>query len=121
VLGVLVQPGGEKPNPCLDAALEKGPQLVPGAEIPLGRPFQPSALLPKPRTADGRRPYATYAGSLTTPPCTEGVNWVVFLDPIQVQATQVLDFLTFARRDGEVELNARPTQPLGIRQLRFFV
>ena len=28
--------------------------------------------------------YYSYSGSLTTPPCTEGIIWVVFMQPIAV-------------------------------------
>ncbi len=35
------------------------------------------------------RPFAHYAGSLTTPPCSEGVDWFVFIQPIKVTDRQV--------------------------------
>lgn len=37
--------------------------------------------------ADGK--YATWEGSLTTAPCTEGVLWLSFLDPIGMDHTTV--------------------------------
>ena len=52
-----------------------------------------------------------YFGSLTTPPCSEIVKWIVFQDPIEVSSAQVDQF-----RDV-FPLNARPTQPLNRRFL----
>lgn len=119
VLGTLIQAGADKPNACLADALDYAPKVT-GVDVPI-RGIMPKLLLPKPRGPDGKRPYATYAGSLTTPPCTEGVRWVVFLDPLEAQASQILTFLTYGGKSGGVDLNARPTQPLGDRELRFFL
>lgn len=51
----------------------------------------------------------TYMGSLTTPPCTEEVEWLVFRDPISASKAQ-LD--AFASR---LSPSSRPTQPLNGR------
>lgn len=59
-----------------------------------------------------------YIGSLTTPPCSEGVLWFVLRQPLQMSEEQVgvilraLNGLRFASRQGG---NARPVQPLNGR------
>lgn len=40
----------------------------------------------------GKKVY-NYVGSLTTPPCTEGVEWIVFADPIKVPSAQLKRFM----------------------------
>jgi carbonic anhydrase len=55
--------------------------------------------------------YYRFVGSLTTPPCSEGVQWHVLKTPIEVSSGQVKAFLDLV---GE---NARPVQQLGHRLL----
>lgn len=47
-----------------------------------------------------------YDGSLTTPPCSEGVKWIVMKSPIQLSAEQIGKFTAL------VKGNNRPVQPL---------
>jgi carbonic anhydrase len=61
-----------------------------------------------PRSTDD---YFTYAGSLTTPPCSETVRWIVLKQPVQVSKNQIAAFRAV------FPMNARPTMPLGARQL----
>jgi carbonic anhydrase len=49
-----------------------------------------------------------YEGSLTTPPCTEGVHWLVFTEPAEISAEQIATAAKF-------KTNARPVQPLNGR------
>jgi carbonic anhydrase len=55
--------------------------------------------------------YYTYAGSLTTPPCSEQVTWYVLKTPVQMSADQIARF-------GRIyPTNARPIQPFNDRDL----
>lgn len=61
--------------------------------------IDPAQLLPA--TGD----YITYIGSLTTPPCSEGVLWLVLKTPTQISKEQISSF-------GKIyKNNARPIQP----------
>lgn len=70
--------------------------------------FEPKKLLPK---GAGTGKFYTYSGSLTTPPCTEGVNWYVYEKPITVSAAQLIQLKSFY--DG----NDRHPQPPNGRQV----
>lgn len=59
-----------------------------------------------------QRQYVTYMGSLTTPPCQEGVLWMVFKQPVTASAEQMA---TFARLHP---MNARPVQPTAGRLIK---
>lgn len=56
------------------------------------------------------REYYAYSGSLTTPPCTEGVRWIVLKTPINASANQIE---TFKNRIGPA--TNRPIQPIHAR------
>jgi len=55
--------------------------------------------------------YYTFAGSLTTPPCSEGVTWYVLKEPTALSNEQIADFAKI------YPLNARPIQPTNGREL----
>ncbi|WP_337061179.1 carbonic anhydrase [Kineococcus sp. G2] len=101
VVGVLLREGGV--NPALTEYFANLPD-DPGQEATLAG-FDTEALLP-----DDRRTFR-YTGSLTTPPCTEGVSWFVLQQPVEVSAEQLAAFRSV------VSENSRPLQPLGEREL----
>lgn len=68
--------------------------------------IDPAKLLPE------KREYYTYMGSLTTPPCTENVLWMVLKNPIPVSLQQIG---IFARLYPH---NARPVQPANDRLIK---
>uniref|UniRef100_A0A8B9PX74 Carbonic anhydrase 5B n=1 Tax=Apteryx owenii TaxID=8824 RepID=A0A8B9PX74_APTOW len=79
--------------------------------------FDPSCLIPS--CPD----YWTYAGSLTTPPLTESVTWIIKKKPIEVDENQLEAFrMLLFTSDGEEEKrmvdNFRPLQPLMNRTVR---
>lgn len=55
--------------------------------------------------------YYRFVGSLTTPPCSEGVQWHVLQEPIKASPAQIKAFMTL------IGNNARPVQPLNARLL----
>ncbi len=101
VLGVLLKEGNENPGIktlWANMPLEEGPEVV--AE---GVNFNPANLLP--REFD----FYSYEGSLTTPPCTEGVRFFILKSTVNVAKEQVAAF-PFKR-------NARPVQELNGREI----
>jgi len=104
VVAVLMERGAE--NPFVQTLwnympLERG-ELV----APPNVSIDPTQFLP------AERAYYTYMGSLTTPPCTENVQWLVLKQPVQVSAEQVA---IFARLYSN---NARPLQPANGRLIK---
>ena len=65
-----------------------------------------SGLLPE------KRPYYRYSGSLTTPPCSEGVRWIVLREPMTVTREQLAAF-----RETFGVANNRPVQPINARSV----
>lgn len=58
------------------------------------------------------RGYYTYEGSVSAPPCTEGVTWFVLLTPVEVSPEQIAAFAALYPND------ARPVQPLNGRVVK---
>jgi carbonic anhydrase len=71
---------------------------VAGASEKVGDEVNPGGFLP----AD--RGYWTFTGSLTTPPCTEGVRWFVFEDVLSMSRDQLRAYTAIFR------MNSRPLQ-----------
>ena len=57
-------------------------------------------------------PYYSYMGSLTTPPCTEGVQWLVMKTPVEMSRDQIAHFTAL------YPMNARPLQALNDRLIK---
>lgn len=94
VLGVLMK-GGAK-NGAFAAIMAAAPAQEGQAE--LQAPIDASTLLPK------QRKFFHYEGSLTTPPCSEVVNWAVFSSPLEVASADIEAFKKI------FPMNARPLQ-----------
>jgi carbonic anhydrase len=84
------------PNAMMAALWEHLPAA--GASEKVAGPLNAGGFLP------GDRGYWTYAGSLSTPPCTEGVRWFVMQQDLSVSREQVRQF------SGLFRMSSRPLQ-----------
>ena len=101
VLGVMFEAGAA--NAELAKILAAAPAEKSEPATIAGQTINPNGMLP-----EGRSVYR-YMGSLTTPPCSEGVNWHVLKDPISGRADQIA---AFEKLMGD---SARPVRALNNR------
>lgn len=66
--------------------------------------FNPEKMFPKDKA------YYTYFGSLTTPPCSDNVTWIIFKNPIEMTESEVENIAKYLPKS-----NNRPLQPLNGR------
>ena len=95
VLGVLLKEGNENPGIktlWTHAPAKEGPEVSPEGVM-----FNPGNLLPR------EYEFYSYEGSLTTPPCTEGVRFFILKSQVNISREQVEAF--------PFKKNARPVQP----------
>lgn len=97
VLGVMMNPGSS--NAVFKKIVETMPKEA-GPPVKADPKIDPHALLPS------ERGYYRYEGSLTIPPCSEMVSWLLLREPIQVAK---VDIDAFAK---VFPMNARPLQKL---------
>jgi carbonic anhydrase len=95
---VLFRIGAE--NALLNALLPRIPERADGDHLMADISMDAAALLPT------NRGYYRYPGSLTAAPCTEGVDWIVLKQPLELSATQL------ARYRKRFADNARAVQPV---------
>jgi carbonic anhydrase len=103
VVGVLLKRGAE--NPTLGKLLDNVSSTINETRLVSNLTINAADLLP----AD--RQVFHYSGSLTTPPCSENVNWFVMKTPIEVSDAQVRQFA------GLIGENARPLQSIHWRSI----
>ena len=92
-------------NPLLDKLWRYTPSMAPSTMSVSTGSIRVADLLPS------SRDYYAFDGSLTTPPCSEGVRWLVLKQPVTASAEQIEKFRSFF---GDHDTN-RPLQPLNGR------
>ena len=118
VVGIFVE-SSSLPQPLIDQVIENAGAV--GEEIEMPYAESPLEMLldlePPDATVEG---YYEYSGSLTTPPCTEGIRWLVFDDIHVIDLATVGYFQDvvagFPGYEG-FRRNNRPTQPLNGRTI----
>lgn len=101
VIGVFFKEGSE--NSALKDIFTQMPSKE--AKVALKGKLDPASLLPKSLA------YYSYAGSLTTPPCSEGVMFYILKTPMEMSKAQLEQFKKL------YPMNARPTFPLNGRKI----
>ncbi len=101
VIGVMFNEG--EANPELEKAWAQMPEKA-NEKQTLTSAVDAAALLPS------NRDYYRFNGSLTTPPCTEGVRWLVLKTPLTASAAQIEKFTHTMHHP-----NNRPIQPINAR------
>lgn len=102
VVGVMLNKG--KANPLIEEVWQNIPASGKTNTVS-DRLIDASGLLPI------RKAYYSYDGSLTTPPCSEGVKWNVFVEPMTISEEQIEAF------EKLYQVDARPLQPINGRKV----
>ena len=106
VVGVAVLLSRGAANTVVEKLWDHMPTVTgPEHDVP-GVTIDPAALIPR------AQHYYMYRGSLTAPPCTEGVTWFVLETPITVSQAQIDAFAKLYPHD------IRPPQPLNGRVIQ---
>lgn len=101
VVALMMEEG--EPNLALEGIWRELPKKADGPHALHAKIF-PQAMLPV------NRDYYRFNGSLTTPPCSEGVRWLVLKQPVFISAEQVKAFTHIMGH-----ANNRPVQPVRAR------
>lgn len=101
VVAVMIKEG--KANAGLAKLWAEMPRQA-GEPVALKTQFKPADLLPPDRA------YYRFNGSLTTPPCSEGVRWLVLKQPLSASKPQIEAFEHVMHHHTN-----RPVQPLNAR------
>lgn len=103
VVAVMFEVGKENPAlaPLIDAMPKKENQ-----QVSINREIDLRALFPQDLH------YYRFSGSLTTPPCSEGIRWLVMKQPVTLSQAQLDAF-----RQALKTTNNRPLQPLNGRMI----
>ena len=104
VIGVMINEG--RHNASLDPIFSNMPKKS-GEKKIVQEKFDASAFIPQ------NSGYYFYDGSLTTPPCSEGIKWVVMKTPIEMDRKQIQAFTSIPGFNH----TARPLQPVGTRKI----
>jgi carbonic anhydrase len=102
VLGVLLDDSKHyAENPILKKILENTPRKHDAYnQSGAGLSLDPSKLIPM----ESEHVF-TYAGSLTTPPCSEGVSWYVLSEPLKVSSAQIRQLGEFFPSNSRIVQN----------------
>lgn len=106
VIGVFVKAGKE--NPTLQKIIDHLPHEDEKPIEVKGVNINPTDLLPT------KYSHYSFLGSLTTPPCSETVQWFVMSEPITASPLQINKLRKVVEGN-----NARPVQPLNDRSVTF--
>lgn len=101
VIGVLLNEG--KDSAAIKTLWANLPPKEGEEFLPAKVTFNPASMLPK------EMGFYNYEGSLTTPPCTEGVQFYILKTPVDISKQQMAKF--------PFKLNARPVQSLNGRKI----
>jgi carbonic anhydrase len=109
MVAVFVRQGAT--NKALDTILANLPVKSAGTDAATVFPLNPLDVLPQMKDKPELRSFYNYAGSLSSPPCTEGIRWVGFKNPVEASPKQIRDFAAHFPR------NARPVNKINARIL----
>ncbi|MBF6641977.1 carbonic anhydrase family protein [Flavobacterium sp. J49] len=102
VIAIMLNATSATDNTFIQSYLQNFPSEE-DIEVATSTSLNLNAILP------ANKNYYTYTGSLTTPPCSQGLKWIILKEKMAVSSSQLNAF------QERHDINARPIQPLNGR------